>query len=110
MTFILNKGEKMTENFEIALMIFLSIGAGFVFSKIFEKEKKPLPEKKTETEEREVFLGKDPMELRNGYKVTRDKNPTFAEQWVNIMNFSGESQTEVEYEETEDHYPERNLG
>ena len=100
----------MTENFEIALMIFLSIGAGFVFSKIFEKEKTPVSEKKTESEEREVFSGKDPMELRNGYKVTRDKNPTFAEQWVNIMNFSGESQTEVEYEETEDHYPERNLG
>ena len=31
--------------------------------------------------------------------MTRDKNPTFAEQWVNIMNYNGESQLEEDYEE-----------
>ena len=41
------------------------------------------------------------MSLRNGFYTTRAKDPTFAEQWVNIMNYSGESQTEGDYEETE---------
>ncbi len=53
---------------------------------------------------------RDPMSLRNGYGVTRSKDPTFAEQWVNIMNFSGESQTEVDYEESEGDYPAEDMG
>ncbi|MBR3935084.1 MAG: hypothetical protein IKJ57_00870 [Oscillospiraceae bacterium] len=50
------------------------------------------------TEEDETI---DPMTLRNGYGVTKDRNPTFAEQWVNIMNYSGESQLEGDYDEIE---------
>ena len=42
---------------------------------------------------------KDPMFLRNGLGVTRDENPTFLEQVVNVMNFNGENQKEAEYEE-----------
>lgn len=42
---------------------------------------------------------KDPMALRNGFGVTRDENPTFLEQVVNVMNYSGENQKEAEYEE-----------
>ena len=42
-----------------------------------------------------------PMILRNGYGVTRDRKPTFAEQWVNIVNYCGESQLEGDYEENE---------
>ncbi len=41
------------------------------------------------------------MTLRNGYGVTSDENPTFAEQWVNIMNYSGISQREEYYEREE---------
>lgn len=44
----------------------------------------------------------DPMSLRNGMGVTRCENPTFAEQLVNIMNYSGENQKEGDYEEGED--------
>ena len=65
--------------------------------------------------EEPAFLEKEPeernpMSLRNGYGVTRSKDPTFAEQWVNIMNFSGESQTEGDYEEREEDYPEEDMG
>ncbi|MBQ7874574.1 MAG: hypothetical protein IJ306_05380 [Oscillospiraceae bacterium] len=42
----------------------------------------------------------DPMMLRNGFGVTRDRNPTFAEQYMNILNYNGESQTEGDYEES----------
>ncbi len=57
--------------------------------------------------EKEEFRAKEilpeitPMTLRNGYSVTTDKNPTFAEQWVNIMNYNGESQREEFYESEE---------
>ncbi len=68
--------------------------------KIFMKTPKTDEETEAETVgESEISLS--PMFLRNGYGVTRDKNPTFAEQWVNIMNYSGESQLEGDYEETE---------
>ena len=52
--------------------------------------------------------GNDEMRLRNGMGVTRDRNPSFAEQWVNIMNYNGESQLEGDYEETDD--PAGDLG
>ena len=47
---------------------------------------------------------RNPLSLRNGFSVTREKDPTIAEQWVNILNYSGESQTEGEYEETEENH------
>ena len=57
----------------------------------------------------EITVERDPMSLRNGYGVTKDKNPTFAEQWVNIMNFSGESQMEGDYEESKGDYSAENM-
>ncbi|MBE6899119.1 MAG: hypothetical protein E7479_00415 [Ruminococcaceae bacterium] len=46
-------------------------------------------------EEEEIFS------LGNSFSVTGKKNPTAFEQWINIMNYCGESQTEEDYEETE---------
>lgn len=63
---------------------------------------------KTEKEEEEEIPPSseeekiDQMSLRNGMGVTRCENPTFAEQIVNIMNFSGENQKEGDYEEGKD--------
>ena len=79
------------------LYLIVGIGLGYLIfrPKETEKEKAPLPfEKQSETEEEEL----DPMTLRNGYGVTRCEKPTFAEQWVNIMNYSGENQKEEDYE------------
>lgn len=69
------------------------IGFGYLLfrPKKEKKEKAPVP---FEEEEKEL----DPMTLRNGYGVTRCEKPTFAEQWVNIMNYSGENQREEDYE------------
>lgn len=84
--------------------IFLAVGA-FFLGRYYESGKKEKPE-----------TGKDekpPEEtpfLRNGFSVTRDKNPTVAEQWVNIMNYSGENQREEFYEETEEKFPGNDLG
>lgn len=75
---------------ELFLTAVLFFGLGFLFGR--RPEDKTFGNEKTEPE---------PLELRNGFGVTREKNPTFAEQWVNILNYSGESQTEVDYEETE---------
>ncbi len=98
----------MFETWEVIVLNLFCFVMGYVFFTVFEKTGENLSEP-SEKEER-VFIKEDPMELRNGFGVTKDKNPTFAEQWVNIMNFSGESQTEEEYEETEYHYPEKHLG
>mgnify|MGYP003507977970 CR=1 FL=1 len=76
---------------ELFLTAVLFFGLGFLFGK-------RRPEEKT-FENKNAQPGY--LNLRNGFGVTSDKNPTFAEQWVNIMNYSGESQTEVDYEETE---------
>ncbi len=58
-----------------------------------------------------VSFGKerDPLSLRNGFSVTREKDPTFAEQWVNILNYSGENQKEENYEETEENYAQSDM-
>ena len=93
---------------EILCFLFLvpfCVFLGFLFGK------NSLKEEKNEPEEREENLNEEclPLQLRNGFGVTRDKNPTFAEQWVNIMNYSGESQTEEDYEENERDYPEGNM-
>ena len=98
----------MFETWEVIVLNLFCFVMGYVFFKAFKKTGENLAEH-SEKEER-VFIKEDPMELRNGFGVTKDKNPTFAEQWVNIMNFSGESQTEEEYEETEYYYPEKHLG
>ena len=50
----------------------------------------------------EEYENLDPMLLRNGMNVTRDEHPTFAEQWVNIMNYNGENQKEEDYGARED--------
>ena len=96
---------------EILVLLFLFGGAGFAFGKIFKTDFSK--KKKAEEEAPSAFFDseKEPemMALRNGFNVTRDKNPTFAEQWVNIMNYSGENQKEENYEETTD-YTEENLG
>ena len=100
------RGEK-TEVIDIMNLIWIvpfCLGLGFIFGEIscewnrkcaeirqIEKEAK----EKTAPEENEEL---DPMTLRNGFGVTKDEHPTFAEQWVNIMNYSGENQKEEDYE------------
>lgn len=92
----------------VDLIIFLSVAflclfLGFVLG---EKGKNSYGEKIAVEEVSEKEEELPFMKLRNGFGVTRDKDPTFAEQWVNIMNYSGESQTEESYEENERDYPE----
>ena len=76
------------------LYLLCGIAFGYILFRP-KKEKTPLPVKEEkEPLEEEI----DPMTLRNGYGVTRNEHPTFAEQWVNIMNYSGENQKEEDYE------------
>ena len=84
----------MMDFWHIFWVVPLCIFAGSFFAKK-EKEEEP---KKSEEKPFEEEKERDPLSLRNGYSVTRNKNPTFAEQWVNIMNYSGESQMEEDYE------------
>lgn len=79
------------------LFLLFGIGAGYLMFRSKREEKAPFPfeEKKHQEEEEPDF-----MTLRNGYGVTGCKNPTFAEQILNIANFSGENQKEEDYEET----------
>ena len=67
--------------------------------RLFAKTEKAKEPEKTEEKPFEESEERDPLSLRNGYSVTKSKDPTFAEQWVNIMNYSGESQMEEDYEE-----------
>lgn len=92
---------------ELLYFIF-GIGFGYLLfrPKKEEKEKAPLVfDDQKEQEEKEP----GPMTLRNGYGVTRCEKPTFAEQWVNIMNYSGKNQKEENYEETTENHTEDNL-
>ena len=66
---------------------------------IFKSEKKKAEENPSPAA---LSSERSPMDLRNGFRVTKAKDPTFAEQWVNILNYNGESQTEGENEETEE--------
>ena len=91
----------MTELINLFITAVFCFFVGFVFGKEKNSEK---IEGKEDFFEKEEEQG--PMKLRNGFEVTRDKNPTFAEQWVNIMNYRGESQTEENYEENERNYTE----
>ena len=88
------------------LVIQLFAFAGFVFLKKRPKENDHEFGKDVNIQETEEYV---PMKLRNGFGITRDKNPTFAEQWVNIMNYNGECQTEENYEENERDYPEGDM-
>lgn len=90
----------MTELFEILLII----AAFFIGRNSFGKEKEKPEIRKEEKPPEDIFF------LRNGFSVTRDKNPTVAEQLVNIMNYSGENQREEFYEETEGNFPGNDLG
>ena len=93
--------------------------AGFLFSAFYERiagRKKKESEKVLNPSSAADTVtpspqgeGLDPMSLRNGYGVTKDKNPTFAEQWVNIMNYDGRNQKEEDYGEGED-YTAEDLG
>lgn len=91
------------------------LGIGFVFAEIIGSWNRKCGEiRQVEKETEETVRPEDgeelnPMRLRNGFGVTKDKNPTFAEQWVNIMNYSGENQKEEDYEENERDYPEGNM-
>ena len=73
------------------LFLLFGIGLGYLIfrPKETEKEKAPLPFSKDEEEEE-----LDPMTLRNDFGVYRGEKPTFAEQWVNIMNYDGKNQKE----------------
>lgn len=76
------------------LYLLFGIGLGYLIGRPKKKkeEKAPLPFEEPEEEEL------DPMTLRNDFNVYRGEKPTFAEQWVNIMNYSGENQKEGDYE------------
>lgn len=76
------------------------------FLKLFEKEKKEVEENSSPVS---LNFERSPMDLRNGFCVTKAKDPTFAEQWVNILNYNGESQMEGENEEAEEINTEGNL-
>ncbi len=95
----------------------LCLGMGMIFSetvgkwnrktgeiKIVDKYQNEEKEDTSENEETDF------MTLRNGYGVTKDRNPTFAEQWVNIMNYSGENQLEGDYDEIERNNSTKRLG
>lgn len=70
------------------LYLLFGIGLGyFLFRPKAEKEA-PLPLEEPKEEEL------DPMTLRNDFGVYKGDKPTFAEQWVNIMNWNGENQKE----------------
>ena len=75
------------------LFLLVGIGVGYLmFFKPKAEGKAPLPLEDKKEEE----IG--PMTLRNGFGVTRCEKPTFAEQWVNIMNFDGRNQKEGDNE------------
>lgn len=80
-------------------LLYLAAGLGIGYlifkPKKAEKEKAPLViEDQKEQEESEL----DPMTLRNDFGVYRGDKPTWAEQWVNIINYNGENQKEGDYE------------
>lgn len=79
---------------ELLIFVF-GILIGYIMPKPKKEEKAPLViENHKEPEDKEL----DPMTLRNDFGVYKGEKPTFAEQWVNIMNYSGENQKEGDYE------------
>ena len=102
------RGEK-TEMIDIMNLMWIvpfCLGLGFIFGEVSCEwnrkcaEIKQIRKEPEEIPEEEIFE-RDPMSLRNGFYTTRAKDPTFAEQCVNILNYTGESQTEGDYEESE---------
>lgn len=96
----------MMEPAVVFSLLLVAVAAGIAFSEtVLERNRRKARETKivhyTEPEEEEP-QERDPMSLRNGYGVTKQRDPTFAEQWVNIMNFNGESQLEGDYDEGEE--------
>ncbi|MBQ5327819.1 MAG: hypothetical protein J6J15_01380 [Oscillospiraceae bacterium] len=88
----------MPEFFDFMQTLLFGFLLGFLFEKFLEeksRKNKRICEEENSCEEDNL----DPVILRSGIGVTRCKNPTFAEQCVNIMKFVGEDQTEVDYEE-----------
>lgn len=77
-------------------MELLYILAGLTLGYFIFKPKKEenIPLEINEPEEKEL----DPMTLRNDFGVYSGEKPTFAEQWVNIMNYNGKNQMEEKYE------------
>ena len=76
------------------LYLLFGIGLGYLLFRPKEEKEEKAPSVIEEPEEKEL----DPMTLRNDFGVYRGEKPTFAEQWVNIMNYSGENQKEEDYE------------
>ena len=108
----------MIEVWHLLVIIPLCLGFGYIFGEVMENYNRKraeikLTEKRPEDDpEKEAFpedIKLDPMMLRNGSGVTRCENPTFAEQIVNIMNYSGKNQKEGDYEPGED-YTSEHLG
>ena len=76
------------------------LAAGMLFSELAGKWNKKTGEiNVTEKEDEEPEKERNQMELRAGMGVYRNNDPTFAEQFVNIMNYNGETQKEGDYEE-----------
>ncbi len=69
-------------------MAVLAFGAGFLFAK-------NNLQKRFMAEEKEENAAEIP---ESSLRTTRSKNPTIAQQMVNIMNYNGESQLEEGYE------------
>ena len=79
---------------EPLIYLICGFGIGYLVFKPKKEEKAPFAFEDKPTKEEEP----DPMTLRNGFGVTRCEKPTFAEQWVNIMNFDGRNQKEGDNE------------
>lgn len=75
------------------LYILVGLTLGYFIFKPKKEEKLPSLAAE-EPEEKEL----DPMTLRNDFGVYSGEKPTFAEQWVNIMNYNGKNQMEEKYE------------
>lgn len=72
----------------LALGIIIGGAAGYFFGRKETEEEPEALEEKEET-----------VDLRAGMGVYRHDDPTFAEQFVNIINYNGENQKEGDYEE-----------
>lgn len=80
------------------------LSLGYIFSEVigeWNRKNAEIRQVRKEPEELPEEEELDPMTLRNGYGVTRCEKPTFAEQIINIVNFSGENQKEEDYGEDE---------
>lgn len=73
----------MAEIFEMIFLSIFAFGAGFLFGKSRKSMGK-------DEEEAVVFPEK--------FKTDGSKNPSLAQQMINIMNYNGENQTEEIYD------------